>query len=212
MRYTLIGLLLLATLVTKAQPLLKVGDLFPNIMIRPIINAPVKTLDVHTSNNKILILNFWGTWCSPCLPEMDSLAKLQARNASKLQVIAISNEPVDRLQRYLHKKPSTLWLSSDTTSNLYSQFSFAYVGQSAILDQQHRIIALVRTDSINQAMIDKLVRREPVLSSAETRVHKNVEEETNAIDTSMGMQVTWGSYRKDLPSMSKSYKGGIFYR
>lgn len=211
MRYTLISLLMLATTLVKAQPLLKVGDLFPHVMIRPIINAPVKTLDVHNNKSKLLILNFWGTWCSPCLPEMDSLAQLQARNAAQMQVIAISNEPVDRLQRYLQRKPSTLWLASDTTSNLYLQFAFSYVGQSAILDEQHRIIALVRTDSINQVMIDKLVRKETIRSSAETGVKKNAEDETYAVDTAMGMQVTWGSYRKDLPSMSKSYKGSAFY-
>lgn len=211
MRYTLISLLLLATTLGQAQPLLKVGDLFPHVLIRPIINAPVKTLDVHTAKNKLLILNFWGTWCSPCLPEMDSLAKLQSKNAAQLQVIAISNEPVDRLQRYLQRKPSSIWLASDTTSNLYLQFAFAYVGQSAIVDEQHRIIALVRTDSINQAMIDKLVRKETIRSSAETGVKRNAEEETNAVDTAMGMQVTWGSYRKDLPAMSKTYKGSPYY-
>ncbi|WP_276481049.1 DUF3738 domain-containing protein [Paraflavitalea pollutisoli] len=211
MRYTLISLLMLATTFVTAQPLLKVGDLFPQVVIRPLLNAPVKTLDVHNSKSKFLILNFWGTWCSPCLPEMDSLAKLQAKNATHMQVIAISNEPVDRLQRYLQRKPSSLWLASDTTSNLYLQFAFSYVGQSAILDDQRRIIALVRTDSINQAMIDKLVRRKTIRSSAETGVQKNAEDETNAVDTAMGMQVTWGSYRKDLPAMSKSYKGGPFY-
>lgn len=198
-------LLLIATHVLQAQPPLKAGDLFPDMLIRPVINAPAGSLDVRSLKNKFLILNFWGTWCSPCLPEMDSLARLQVKNAAHLQVIAISNEPVERLQRYLQRKPSTLWLASDTTSYLYQQFAFSYVGQSAILDPQRRIVALVRTDSINQPMIDKLVRRETIRSSAETGQQKEAEEETYAVDTSMGMQVTWGSYRKDLPTMSKSY-------
>lgn len=210
MRTLLTVLLISITLLAKAQPLLKVGDLFPDLMIRPLLNAPIKSLDVRTAQNKLLILNFWGTWCSPCLPEMDSLAKLQVKNAGQIQVIAISNEPVERLQKYLQRKPSTLWLASDTTGNLYTQFAFSYVGQSAIIDQQHRVIALVRTDSINQAMIDRLVRKQPIRSSAETGVHKNAEDETFAVDTSMGTQFIWGSYRKDLPSMSKSYKKTAF--
>ncbi|MDF2190485.1 DUF3738 domain-containing protein [Paraflavitalea sp. CAU 1676] len=208
---TLFTILLISiTLLAKTQPLLKVGDLFPDLMIRPLLNAPIKSLDVRTAQNKLLILNFWGTWCSPCLPEMDSLARLQVKNAGQIQVIAISNEPVERLQKYLQRKPSTLWLASDTTSNLYTQFAFSYVGQSAIIDQQHRVIALVRTDSINQAMIDRLVRKLPIHSSAETGIHKNAEDETFAVDTSMGTQFIWGSYRKDLPSMSKSYKKTAF--
>lgn len=200
----------LAVLPAKAQPVLKVGDLFPDVVIRPLLNAPVKSLDVRTAQHKYLILNFWGTWCSPCLPEMDSLARLQVKNAAQIQVVAISNDPVERLQKYLQRKPSTVWLASDTTSNLYSQFAFSYVGQSAIIDQQHRVITLVRTDSVNQEMIDRLVHKQPIRSSAETGVHKNADDESFAVDTSMGMQVLWGSYRKDLPGMSKTYKNTKF--
>lgn len=205
MRITLSFLWMLLCGIAQAQPLLKAGDLFPDMIIRPIVNAPVKALDVHAPNKKFLILNFWGTWCSPCIPEMDSLARLQAKNSAYIQVIGISNDPVSRLQKYLQRKPSNLWLASDTTSNLYQQFGFNSVGQAAIIDQQHRIVALVNTDSINQSLIDKLVRKEPIRSSAETGNKKDVADETFTVDSTIGFQVTWSGYRPEASSMSKYY-------
>lgn len=205
MRNLLFALTILLSIQAEAQPSLKVGDLFPDIIFRNLLNAPVKELEARTHTNKLTILNFWGTWCSPCLPEMDSLAKLQTKNNGRIQVIAISNEPVDRLKKYLERKPSGLWLASDTSSWLYGQFGFNYVGQSAIVDQQHRIIALVRTDSINQQLIDKLVRKETIRSSAETGNSLDVEADPFLVDSTLNYQLILSGYRKGVGSMSKTY-------
>ena len=188
-----------------AQPLLKTGDPIPDMIIRPIINAPLTALDIRAIHQKFLVLNFWGTWCSPCLPEMDSLAKLQRTNNGSIQVVAISNEPVGRLQKYLERKPSTLWLASDTSEILYRMFGWRYVGQSAILDPQGHILALVRTDSINQRLIDQLLRHEPLRSSAETGIVKDIDADPFAIDSSLSFQLSWSAYRRDMPGMSRTW-------
>src|SRR2546423_4479648 len=41
---------------------------------------------------KLVLLNLWATWCQPCLKEMPSLEKLQAAQADKLTVAAISED------------------------------------------------------------------------------------------------------------------------
>jgi uncharacterized protein (TIGR03435 family) len=211
MRLIIVILLATCCCSVQGQAVLKVSDVFPDLVIRNIINAPAKEFDIHKQQNKFLILNFWGTWCSPCLPEMDSLAKLQVSNSKLIQVIGISDEPVSRLQKYLQRKPSTLWLASDTNSYLYRQFAFEYVGQSAIIDLQHHIMALVRTDSINQRFINKLVAGKPISSSAETgRRQQDVEADLFAVDSTLGFQVNWSSYRPGVPGMSKSYLHSIF--
>lgn len=206
MRSLFFFLLIACSLLVQAQPALKVGDLLPDINFRNVVNAPTRDLEARMYTTKFTILNFWGTWCSPCLPEMDSLARLQVKNNSRIQVIAVSNDPVDKLKKYLERKPSTLWLVSDTASWLYQQFAFNYVGQSAIVDQQHRIIALVRTDSINQSMIDRLLRQETIGSSAETGNKPDATEtDPFAVDSSLSYQFTWSGYRQGFPGMSKTY-------
>lgn len=203
--FSFVAALSLVAGITGAQPLIKTGDLFPDVILRPLLNAPLKQLDVRLQNRTFLILNFWGTWCSPCLPEMDSLARLQRVNRTKIQVIAVSDETPDRLRNYLQRKPSGLWLASDTSGNLYRQFGFNYVGQAAILNPQNRVVALVRTDSINQALIDRLIRGESLAGSAETGERRDVGIDPFGIDSTLTFQFTWGGYRKDLPSMAKNY-------
>jgi len=201
----------LFSLAHAQEPFLKAGDKFPDLIIRPIINAPVKQFDIATENKKILILNFWGTWCVPCLPEMDSLAVLQEKNKTNIQVIAISSETTDRLQKYLQRKPSKLWLASDTGFYLYQQFAFNYVGQCAVIDRHNRIIAVTRTDSINQRFIDKVLRNEPFLSYAEVGNKRDVtEKDLFDLDSSLAYYVSISSFRPALGSMGKKYPKTVF--
>lgn len=191
---------------------LKAGEQMPDIVIKNIINAPVKDLYVNdVKNKKILILNFWGTWCSPCLPEMEALAKLQKANPDKIQVIAISNDSPERLGNYLKKKPSSLWLATDTSYFLYNSLGFAFVGQSVVIGADKRIIALVKSDSINQKMIDKLVKAEYVASSASIKeAAVNTAEDAFGVDSLTQESFTVRGYMKGKPGMSQKPNQGPY--
>jgi cytochrome c biogenesis protein CcmG/thiol:disulfide interchange protein DsbE len=41
---------------------------------------------------KIVILNFWTSWCEPCIVEMPSLSRLQKQMGSKVTVLAVSTD------------------------------------------------------------------------------------------------------------------------
>lgn len=189
------------------ETLLKVGSSFPNIMITHISNAPVKEFYLNKEkDNKYYILNFWGTWCSPCIPEMDTLAKLQKQYVGKIQVIAISDDNEERKAKYLKNKPSSIWLATDTNYTLYNMLNLAFVGQSAIINGNKKIVAVVRTDSINQQMIDKLLRGDSISMSAGIKeaMIKTGEDEFG-VDSLTTHSFSIRGYKKGLPGMGKTY-------
>ncbi|MFC3561514.1 TlpA family protein disulfide reductase [Pedobacter jamesrossensis] len=116
----------------------RTGEQFPDIPIQNLINAPIRSVSLHKPQNKVYILNIWGTWCSPCLPEMDTLAKLQLANQNTIQVIGLSDDTPERLNTYLKKKPSKIWLASDTSGFFYQLFALSYVGQSIVVNQKEK--------------------------------------------------------------------------
>ncbi len=190
----------------------KAGDRLPDLIIKDIINAPVKEIAINDfKTEKIIILNFWGTWCSPCIPEMDSLAKLQKANVKKIQVIGVSNDLPGRLQKYLIKKPSAIWLASDTSSFLYQLFGFASVGYCAIIGTDKKVIALVNTDSVNQTMIDKLVKGEKIVSGAKIKEPAiNTDADPFGIDSLTEYTFTARGYMHGMQTMSKTPNEGPF--
>jgi thiol-disulfide isomerase/thioredoxin len=51
---------------------------------------------------KVVVINFWATWCPPCLREMPMLSELQRGfDEGRLQVVGIAIDDPDMVQRFL---------------------------------------------------------------------------------------------------------------
>ena len=66
-----------------------------------------QTLHLADFKGQVLVVNFWATWCAPCVKEMPTLAQLQTAYAGKpVKVMAISldrTEDKDLAQRFILK-------------------------------------------------------------------------------------------------------------
>lgn len=84
---------------------LKVGDKLPDLIISNIINRPydsVKLKDLY--KNKLLIIDFWGTYCKPCLEEMKFLDSLKGKNPDKFNVLLITTEDRNTIDKFFSRR------------------------------------------------------------------------------------------------------------
>lgn len=47
---------------------------------------------LETRRGKVLLVNFWATWCAPCIAEMPALSALQKRFPDGFEVLALSQD------------------------------------------------------------------------------------------------------------------------
>ena len=57
---------------------------------------------------KALVINFWATWCPPCIEELPSLSRLAKNNKDEIFVVAISTEPKETIKNFLNQSFSDL--------------------------------------------------------------------------------------------------------
>ena len=55
------------------------------------LNINNETINLNEFENSLVIINFWATWCAPCIEEMPSLSRLQSNSVfNNLQIIPIN--------------------------------------------------------------------------------------------------------------------------
>jgi cytochrome c biogenesis protein CcmG/thiol:disulfide interchange protein DsbE len=78
---------------------------------------------------QVVVLNFWATWCPPCVEEMPSLVEMQRRMRAKgVTVLAVSVDVDENAYRRFLKDHGvdllTVLDSAQKSSNLYGSFKF----------------------------------------------------------------------------------------
>ena len=74
---------------------------------------PLEGLNVQGDNfsqseGRVAIVNFWATWCPPCVAEMPSFQKLYDDYGSKVDFYFVTSEEPEKVQRFLDKRNYTL--------------------------------------------------------------------------------------------------------
>lgn len=95
-----------------------------------------KTYTLKDFENKVVFVNFWASWCSPCRKELPLLDKLQTKYKD-LIVLAINidsekQNAMDFLQNYKVKSQVLF----DPTTNVVSRYGAIAMPTSYILDQR----------------------------------------------------------------------------
>ncbi len=66
--------------------------------------------DLAAMKGRVVVINFWATWCPPCIEELPSMQKLwEKTHAGGLEVLAVNlGEPPDRIREFLETFETTL--------------------------------------------------------------------------------------------------------
>jgi thiol-disulfide isomerase/thioredoxin len=54
---------------------------------------------IGTPSDKILVINFWATWCAPCVKELPLFEKLQEERSDRVKVTLINLDYADKLEK-----------------------------------------------------------------------------------------------------------------
>lgn len=107
-RLVIAGLVTLAlgwnTLASSAE-LLTIGSTAPPLDVEHWVqNGSGKFKPVTKfQSGKVYVVEFWATWCPPCVASMPHLASLQKEYADKVQIVSISDEDLDTVEGFLDK-------------------------------------------------------------------------------------------------------------
>ncbi len=77
---------------------------------------------VETESNKLYFVDFWATWCGPCVYAKEMLTILQKQYPNDFYVVSISDESADKVKQYLKKKPTELAIAVDEDGITFKEY------------------------------------------------------------------------------------------
>ena len=86
---------------------LKIGENLPeNVWSTPLqlVNHPQKTITLNQDKDKLILLDFWNTWCSSCLLNFPKMEELQKQFGDKIKILAVSNQDRLVLEKFFASK------------------------------------------------------------------------------------------------------------
>ena len=96
---------------------------------------------------KVVLLNFWATWCPPCVREMPSMEALyQKFRAKGLAVVAISLDVkgAEVVNRFLEKYKLTFPVALDPEGKSSSVYGAGSLPSTFLIDREGRVIAAAK--------------------------------------------------------------------
>ncbi len=137
----------LALVIAMALPLLlsacysgsrpgQIGSMAPDFTLQD----GAKTISLHDYRGKVVVLNFWATWCPPCVEEMPSLVQLQKNMGDRVTVLAVSVDVDGNAFRdFVAKRKVDLLAVRDAdqkSNSLYGTYKFP---ETYVIDREGKI-------------------------------------------------------------------------
>lgn len=107
-------------------------------------NLDGKEFQLLDYNGKVVILNFWASWCGPCIEEVPSLIKLVKEFKGNVQLIAISGDSsradIDVFMKsFPEMKGENIHIVFDEDRSLMKKFQVARLPESLVLGTDHKL-------------------------------------------------------------------------
>ena len=132
-------LLLVAIYEPLHETLVQVGDRAPDFSIKA---DNGRTYTKANFGGKLLILNFWATWCPPCREELPSLDALQRTLGPRgLVVLAVSVDKDEKVYRdFLAANNVAVTTARDPGQDINREYGTVQFPESYIIDQNGKVV------------------------------------------------------------------------
>nr|WP_320116408.1 TlpA disulfide reductase family protein [uncultured Desulfuromonas sp.] len=110
-----------------------------------------ETVRLSALRGKVVVLNFWATWCPPCREEVPSMQQLhEMMTGTEFVMLAVNIEQDGRqtVPVFLQKNPADFTILFDESGQVRKSYGVAKYPETFVIDPQGRIVEKV-VGSIN---------------------------------------------------------------
>ena len=143
----------------EAKPAIAVGEKGPPLGFRLLSGKEAPTW--KNLEGKIIVLDFWATWCSPCVAAFPKMNELHQEFANKgVSFFSITYEPDAYVREFLQKHPLESEIGIDESFSAFKSFAAWGIPVVFVFDRNGKLAAAVHPEHLSSAVLSKVLAGE----------------------------------------------------
>lgn len=141
-----------------------IGEPAPAIGLEELLQAPDgTTADWESLRGKVVVLEFWATWCGPCVAAIPHLNEVAEKTKDKsVQFISITDENAEVINKFLARKPIKSWIGLDTDRSMHDAFGVKGIPRTFIVGPDGKLVADTMADAVTEEVLTAVLAGEKV--------------------------------------------------
>lgn len=143
----------------KGQPRTpEIGAAAPNLNLIKILQADKTTVDLNGLKGNIVVLEFWASWCLPCVPAIKHFNELSQKFKDKpVRFIAVTDDDELTVARFTKAQPIQGWIGLDNNRMTIKSYQAIPLPHTVVIDRSGRIAAITKPENVTEAVLNDLL-------------------------------------------------------
>ena len=151
-------LLFFASFLASQELTLKVGNEPPPLDCTIIPDGKQPSPTWEDLKDQVVILDFWATWCPPCIESIPHMNELvEAFKDKPVAFLSITYEPERMIQPFLEKHPMKSKVASDNDFKMFRSFKAFGIPTIVIVDQKRKVAAVIHPTHLTREVIETVL-------------------------------------------------------
>lgn len=137
---------------------LSAGDAAPPLNSLELLQTPPGAESAgRVPRNTPLVIEFWATWCGPCVAQIPRWNALAEKFKGRLQFVAITAEDPEVVSEFLKERQMAGWVALDLDGAVHDSYGVETVPRTFLVDARGVVRAVTTLSALRDADVESLV-------------------------------------------------------
>ena len=152
------ALILLFPCFSFSQTGYKTGDIVGDLKIAKLLNYSSTSSSLNKIHSNITIIDFFGTWCAPCLRALPELEAYKKRFKNDISILLVSIEAEGKLIKFIStKQPFAFPMLVDEDKLFTDVFKPPSYPYTVVLDKDLKVLSITNAADLSESMLEKFI-------------------------------------------------------
>ena len=161
-----------------------IGDAAPPFTSEKLLqNHPQERLDWDGLRGKVVVLDFWATWCGPCVAAIPHWNELVTKFAGRPVVfVSITDEEEGHIRKFLEKRPIAGWHALALDRSMFDAYGVPARPHTVVVNAAGKIAAMTTPDHLTADVLEQVLAGKPAGISVRPMGVPNLDWDLEEID------------------------------